>query len=127
LLVGDGKEKARLQSEAEERGLTNIRFLAPVPKDQMGEVLAASDACLAILKPLELYKTTYPNKVFDYMAAGRPVVLAIDGVIRQVVETARAGIAIPPGSAEALAQAVCELASRPAEIARDGAVWAELY
>jgi glycosyltransferase involved in cell wall biosynthesis len=76
----------------------------------MGAALAASDACIAILKPIPLYGTVYPNKVFDYMAAGRPVILAIDGVIRQVVEAADAGIFVPPGDPEALASAICELA-----------------
>ncbi len=95
--------------------LTNIRFLPPVAKEQMGEVLAAADACVAILKPLELYKTTYPNKVFDYMAAGRPVILAIDGVIRQVVEASAGGLFVPPGDPTALAQAVRRLAGDPAQ------------
>jgi glycosyltransferase involved in cell wall biosynthesis len=90
VLVGDGKEKPALQARAAEMGLTNLSFFPPVAKNGMREVMAAADACVAILKPLELYKTTYPNKVFDYMAAGRPVLLAIDGVIRQVVEDARA-------------------------------------
>lgn len=76
----------------------------------MPEVLAAADACIAILKPLEAYKTTYPNKVFDYMAAGRAVVLAIDGVIRRVVEEAGAGIAVPPGDPRAMAEAILRLA-----------------
>jgi glycosyltransferase involved in cell wall biosynthesis len=57
-----------------------------------------------------MFRTTYPNKVFDYMAAGRPVVLAIDGVIRDVVETAGAGICTAPGDAKSLAEAVRFLA-----------------
>jgi glycosyltransferase involved in cell wall biosynthesis len=113
ILVGDGKEKIHLQAQAGSLGLTNVHFYPPVAKDQMGEILAACDAGLAILKPLELYKTTYPNKVFDYMAAGRPVILAIDGVIREVVERAGAGIAVPPGNAQAMAQAVSQLANQP--------------
>jgi len=60
----------------------------------MPHALAAADACLAILQPLPLYSTVYPNKVFDYMAAGRPVLLAIDGVIHQVVEGAQADPAL---------------------------------
>jgi glycosyltransferase involved in cell wall biosynthesis len=72
----------------------------------MSAALAASDACIAILKPIPLYATVYPNKVFDYMAAGRPVLLAIDGVIRQAVEQAQAGLFIPPGDAEKMAQAI---------------------
>lgn len=109
-LVGDGKEKARLQEQAEALKLTNILFLPPVAKVAMCDVLAGSDACVAILKPLDLYKTTYPNKVFDYMAAGRPVILAIDGVIREVVDRAGCGIAVPPGDSAALAEAVRSLA-----------------
>ncbi|GAP15242.1 glycosyltransferase [Longilinea arvoryzae] len=111
VLVGDGKEKNRLQSRATARCLDNVFFTPPVPKNGMSAVLSAADACIAILKPLELYKTTYPNKVFDYMAASRPVVLAIDGVIRKVVEEAGAGIAVPPGDAHAMAQAIRELAA----------------
>ena len=46
------------------------------------------------------------SKVFDYMAASRPVVLAIDGVIRQVIEAADGGIPVPPGNPQAMANAV---------------------
>jgi len=58
---------------------------------------------------LPVFKTTHPNKVFDYMAAGKPVLLAIDGVIKEVVESARAGIIIPPGDSQSLAKAVLTL------------------
>ncbi len=109
VFLGDGKEKARLQEQA--AGLTNVLFLPPVPKNEMAEALAAADACLAILKPIEEYKTTYPNKVFDYMAAGRPVVLAIDGVIREVIEAAGCGVFAQPGNPPALAQAIRSLAA----------------
>jgi glycosyltransferase involved in cell wall biosynthesis len=107
--LGDGKEKPALQKQASEMGLANVLFLPPVPKHEMSAALAGADACLAILKPIEEYKTTYPNKVFDYMAAGRPVVLAIDGVIRDVVESAHCGIFAQPGNPTVLAQAIQEL------------------
>jgi glycosyltransferase involved in cell wall biosynthesis len=92
-------------------GLSNVLFLPPIPKAEMATALAGADACLAILKPIEEYKTTYPNKVFDYMAAGRPVVLAIDGVIRQMVEAAHCGVFAQPGDPAALAQAIRQLAA----------------
>ncbi|PKN83461.1 MAG: glycosyltransferase WbuB, partial [Chloroflexi bacterium HGW-Chloroflexi-7] len=91
VFVGDGKEKANLIEEAKAKQLTNILFLSSVPKMEMNAVLAAADACIAILKPIDMYKTTYPNKVFDYMAAAKPVLLLIDGVIRKVVEDAHCG------------------------------------
>ncbi len=120
VFVGDGKEKPALQRRAAELGLRNVSFTPSVPKSGMPDALAAADACIAILKPYEEYKTTYPNKVFDYMAAGRPIVLAIDGVIREVVEAAHCGIFVPPGNAGALADAVCTLAGQPEESRRMG-------
>jgi glycosyltransferase involved in cell wall biosynthesis len=120
IFLGDGKEKTALQKQAAEMHLTNVLFLPPVTKAGMPAALAGADACLAILKPIEEYKTTYPNKVFDYMAAGRPVILAIDGAIRAVVEAAGCGIFAQPGDASALAQAVQELAAHPGRSRRMG-------
>lgn len=120
VLLGDGKEKANLQAQADEMGLTNVTFAPSLPKAEMAGALAAADACIAILKPLDAYKTTYPNKVFDYMAAGRPVVLAIDGVIREVVEAAECGIFAAPGDPSALAEAIRTLASDKAKARRMG-------
>ncbi len=114
VLLGDGKEKPALQEKARKLSLSNVLFLPPVPKKDMPGTLAGADACVAILKPIEAYTTTYPNKVFDYMAAGKPVLLMIDGVIREVVEDADAGIFIEPGDAEGLAVAVQELEADPA-------------
>jgi len=111
VFVGDGKDKPALMASASDKGLANVLFLPPVAKSEMPRLLAMADACLAILKPLELYKTTYPNKVFDYMAAGRPVLLAIDGVIRAVVEAAGGGVFVEPGNSGALAAAVRGLAA----------------
>ena len=111
VLLGDGKEKPALMTRAQKMDLKNVTFLPSVPKTEMVSALAGADACLAILKPLEEYKTTYPNKVFDYMAAGRPVVLAIDGVIREVVEAAGCGIFAAPGSADEVANAIRQLAA----------------
>ena len=119
-LVGDGKEKPALQAQAAGMGLANVSFLPPVPKLGMAEALAAADACIAILKPIEEYKTTYPNKVFDYMAAGRPVALAIDGVIREVVEAAGCGYFARPGDPAALAEVLRRLAAGPEESRRMG-------
>jgi len=113
VLLGSGKEKSRLRAQADQRQLDNLMFLPPVPKLEMPATLAGADACLAILKPIVMYKTTYPNKVFDYMAAGRPVILAIDGVIREVVEDAQAGMFVPPGDPLALANAIRKLANNP--------------
>jgi glycosyltransferase involved in cell wall biosynthesis len=120
VLVGDGKEKPELIHHANQMHLKNVIFLPPLAKRAMPEVLGAADAGLAILKPLELYKTTYPNKVFDYMAAGIPVILAIDGAIRQVVEAAGGGVFVQPGDPHALADSIRNLARHPDKARRMG-------
>jgi glycosyltransferase involved in cell wall biosynthesis len=120
VLIGDGKEKASLMAQGERMGLENVRFLPAAAKIDMSWVLAGADCGIAILRPIPLFATTYPNKVFDYMAAGKPVVLAIEGVIRDVVEGAGAGVAVPPGDPQALAEAVRSLAADPAQARRMG-------
>jgi len=107
--LGDGKEKQNLINKSKTMQLSNVQFLDPVPKSEIAAYLNAADACLAILKPIDMYKTTYPNKVFDYMAAGKPVILAIDGVIRDVVEKSQCGIFCEPGNPISISKAVVEM------------------
>jgi glycosyltransferase involved in cell wall biosynthesis len=114
LLAGSGKERENLEAMALQLRLQNVIFTGALPKSQMPELLAASDACVAILRNAPYLNTTYPNKVFDYMAAGRAVVLGIDGVIRDVVEAARCGVFVMPGDADALASAIKRMKSDPA-------------
>lgn len=113
VLVGDGKERPRLEAEAVRRKLANVTFTGPIAKAAMGEVLAAADLCVATLRGIPMFATTYPNKVFDYMAAGRPTLLAIDGVIREVVEAAGGGIFVAPGDGAQMAAAAARLADDP--------------
>lgn len=105
-LMGDGKEKANLIAHVERMGLTNVVFVPAQPKTAMPALIGSADVCVATLRDLPILRTVYPNKVFDYLAAGRPVVLAMDGEIRKVIEAAGAGWCVPPGSAVELAAAI---------------------
>jgi glycosyltransferase involved in cell wall biosynthesis len=111
VLVGDGKERKNLERQAAEMRLSNVVFSGSVPKDRMPEALASADTCIAILQDIPAFRSTYPNKVFDYMAAAKPTVLAIDGVIRTVVEEAGGGIYVRPGDPVCLANAIRDLAN----------------
>lgn len=115
LLVGDGKDRAILEARAQSLGLTNVHFAGPVAKQCVPEYLAACDAGVATLLDIPLFRTVYPNKVFDYMAAARPTVLAVDGVIREVMERARGGVFVAPQDARALADGVLSLRNDPTE------------
>jgi glycosyltransferase involved in cell wall biosynthesis len=113
VLVGDGKQRKQLEARARERRLDNVTFAGPQSKVDMRAFLNAADICVATLQNIAMFRMTYPNKVFDYLAAGRPVVLAIDGVIRDVVERAEGGVFVNPGDSRALAAAIRELANDP--------------
>src|SRR5215216_1878074 len=106
---GDGKERPNLQSEAERLKLDNVIFAGVCPKKEMPFVIASSDVCLAILQNVPMFRTTYPNKVFDYMAAGRATVLVIDGVIREVIESSNGGVFVKPGDDTQLAKTILAL------------------
>jgi glycosyltransferase involved in cell wall biosynthesis len=121
VLMGDGKERGNLERVTHELQLNNVTFVDSIPRAKMPNALASSDVCIATLKKIEMFKTTYPNKVFDYMAAGRPIILAIDGVIRQVVEAAKGGVFVPPGNDRALARAVERLYHNRSEAQAMGA------
>jgi len=109
VLFGDGKERPRLQSEAERMKLSNVIFAGVRAKKDMPLVVASADVCLAILQDIPMFRTTYPNKVFDYMAAGRATVLVIDGVSRQLIEASNGGVYVQPGDDELLAETILEL------------------
>jgi glycosyltransferase involved in cell wall biosynthesis len=113
MLVGDGMEKPILKEKAQEWNMDNVIFIDSVPKDVIVDYVAASNVCTAVLKKVDTFKTVYPNKVFDYMSAKRPVILAIDGVARKLVEDARAGIYVEPENAEYFVEAVLHLKKDP--------------
>jgi len=112
-LFGDGKQRARLEAETKHLKLENVIFAGTRPKKDMPGVVAAADACLAILEDIPMFRTTYPNKVFDYMAAGKPTILVIDGVIREVLDEAKGGLFVEPGNAEKLALSILTLSQNP--------------
>ncbi|HEU0297766.1 MAG TPA: glycosyltransferase family 4 protein, partial [Anaerolineales bacterium] len=120
VLFGDGKERARLQLEAERMQLSNVVFAGVRAKKEMPCVVAAADVCLAILQDIPMFRTTYPNKVFDYMAAGRATVLVIDGVSRQLIESSDGGVFVQPGNDELLAKTVLALSKDPQRVRQLG-------
>lgn len=106
LLVGDGKERNKLEALKTELKLNNVTFFGAISKNMIPEILSESDACIATLQNIPMFRTTYPNKVFDYMAAGRPTILAIDGVIREVIETCKGGVYVTPGDDMEIAKTI---------------------
>jgi len=113
LLIGEGAEKDRIVELAAARRLSNVKFLGQQPRERIPAFVSAADLCLVMLKKTDLFKTVIPTKLLEYMACERPVIVAVDGQTRQLVEEARAGVFVPPEDSQALAQAICELARDP--------------
>jgi len=120
LLIGEGAEKQHMMELARERGLTNIQFLAQQPHERIPVYVSAADVCLVMLKKSELFKTVIPTKLLEYMACERPVIVAVDGQARQIVEEARSGVFVEPEDSKALAKAILNLVSEPERLRQMG-------
>ncbi len=110
-LVGDGDRKADLIARAAELGLTNVTFAGPIPKRDVPSWLARADACLLTYQDAPLFGGALPNKLFDYMGAGRPIIAAVpDGEAARAVRAAGCGVVTPAEDPAALADALTVLA-----------------
>ena len=120
LLVGDGPEKPGLVAEAGRRGLTSVIFMDPVSKRVMPELLGAVDLGLHCLADVPLFRFgVSPNKLFDYMAAGLPVITNTPGEVAGLVRESGGGLAVDPTGLAAGVEQLSRL--RPEERAAMGA------
>jgi glycosyltransferase involved in cell wall biosynthesis len=120
LLIGSGMEKERLIRLAEERKVTNVRFLDSVPKAEVFRYILASEMGASVLKRVDTFKTVYSNKTFDYMSCKRPILMAIDGVSRELVEAAGAGSYVEPENTAEYSRVIRQYLSDPARVVREG-------
>mgnify|MGYP001556496645 CR=1 FL=1 len=100
LLIGQGMEKEKLKKMAVDMNVNNVRFIDAVPKKEVFKFILASEMGASVLKRVDTFKTVYSNKTFDYMSCKKPVLMAIDGVSRELVEAAACGVYIEPENIE---------------------------
>jgi len=110
VIVGDGVEKERLSMKSDQMGLTKVQFIPMQPRDKYPEVLRASDVSLTTLHR-DVKTPVVPSKILSIMAAGRPVVAAMDlkGDAPKLIETAKCGFCLPPGNSKMLAEKILSL------------------
>jgi glycosyltransferase involved in cell wall biosynthesis len=120
LLIGQGMEKDRLVKLAAERNVKNVRFLESVPKADVFRYILASEMGASVLKRVDTFKTVYSNKTFDYMSCKRPILMAIDGVSRELVEAAGAGVYVEPENIEEYNLIIRQYLNDPDRIVREG-------
>jgi len=113
VLVGGGIEVEPLRAEATKRGLRNVLFLPRRPAAAMGQIYELADVLLVHLRDNPLFAITIPSKVQTYLAAGRPILVAMRGDAARLVEASGAGICCEPGDPVALAAGVRRLLALP--------------
>lgn len=122
VLIGNGMCKSALMERAEREGLHNVVFLDPVRKTQLVGLLKRADVGLQVLANIPaFYYGTSPNKFFDYIAVGLPVLNNYPGWLAEEIEGARCGIATAPDDPEAFAAALVAFAEDRDETKRMGA------
>jgi glycosyltransferase involved in cell wall biosynthesis len=120
LLIGDGMQKPMLREEVGRRGLSNVQFVDSVPKREVFKYILASDLGTSVLKKTDTFKTIYSNKTFDYMSCRKPILMVIDGVSRELVETARCGVYAEPENAADIATKVRTYLGANGQLAKEG-------
>lgn len=120
LLIGQGMEKPRLMELATQIGCTNVSFIDAVPKNDVFKYILASDMGTSVLKKVDTFKTIYSNKTFDYMSCKKPILMAIDGVSRELVEAADAGVFVEPENPEDFATKIRFYLENPSLLEKQG-------
>ena len=127
--VGEGADKQLLRRRIAEHGLSRVTLLPGVPHEQVPALLAAADICLVPLRDVPLFSSFIPSKMFECLAAGKPVVAALAGEAAQILCEAGAQV-VRPEDSEALASAIRQLAADPQrrlEMGRRGRCYVEKY
>ena len=112
VFAGGGADRARLEKIVHERRLENVVMIPRQPKDQMLQVWSLCDISLVHLKDSPLFKTVIPSKIFESMAMGLPIIMAVPiGEATDIIEKYKAGINVSPGCPKELSNKFLELAT----------------
>lgn len=127
VLIGQGKLKPALQKRAAEEQLDNVIFHDPVNKARLSGLMASADLGLQILANVPaFYYGTSPNKFFDYIASGLPVLNNYPGWLAEMISTENCGFVVPPDDAALFADALIQAADDRDELRAKGARGREL-
>ena len=120
VLMGGGRYKEHVANRVKEENISNVRLLSAVPHDEVRSYMRAADLCVASLKDMEFLRYIYATKLLNYMESGRPILLAMRGVSKELVERAGAGLVVPPGDAGLFAETLNVLKRDPKRLTEMG-------
>ena len=95
VVLGDGRDKERSQKKIKTLGLSHkFYFLGSHPPESMPEYFAAADALLITLKKADIFSYTIPGKLQSYLACGKPIIGALDGIGKEIIEVSNSGLCV---------------------------------
>ena len=127
VLVGDGADRDRLVAERDRRALRNVSMRPSVPKSEVPSVYAAADVCLVPLRDIPIFETFVPSKLFEVLAAGRPIIGAVRGEARDILSRSGGALLVEPERGDQIAGAIEQLRRDPslrAQLAQRGRAFA---
>ncbi len=113
IFIGDGVELENLKNITKGNSLNNIVFISKQPVDKIADFFALADVLLVHLKKQELFEITIPSKIQAYMAVGKPILNAVNGESKEIVEISNSGISAEPDNPQDIADAVVKLYNMP--------------
>ncbi len=130
LLIGAGMKKPELQEIVRTRNLKNVKFIGSVAKEDVFKYIFASEMGTSVLKKVDTFKTIYSNKTFDYMSCKKPILMAIDGVSRQLIEDAECGFYVEPENTKEIVDTIRKIIKVPEklnELGMNGYIYAKRH
>ncbi|MBL7753116.1 MAG: glycosyltransferase family 4 protein [Chitinophagaceae bacterium] len=126
VLVGEGQQREELEALAKERGLYNFIRLGLMPKEKLVALIQHAMVSLVPLKGTPVLDTSSPNKFFESLAAGVPVIQNTQGWMKTFLETTQTGYTVQPDDPEELADLLIHLHAHPEEMKLMGQRAAEI-
>ncbi len=114
VIIGHGSKYKKVQETIYYENLTNIKLFSRVPMSQMSEILNFCDVSLVMFSNIPILYTNSPNKLFDSLSAGKPIIVNSAGWTKIMVEEAECGLFVEPDNSELLKNALLDLKNNPA-------------
>jgi len=110
VVLGDGRYKSRIQEKINEKGLTEkFHFLGSFPPEQMPHYFTCADGLLITLKKADIFSYTIPGKLQSYLACGKPIIGALDGIGNKIIQESNSGFTSEAENHELLAKNILML------------------
>jgi len=120
LYIGDGDKRKKLIEICHKQGIQNCTFLDPVPRTSISYLLSRANVVFLSFYSSPFHGYNLPNKIFEYLGSGKPIIYAGSGDVADIIDTAHCGIVVPPEDPKAFAKAVIYLYTHKEEAKKMG-------